>query len=295
MQQVLSNGIHLEYESQGSPGAPVILLIMGLGVPLTRWNREICEGLVARGYRVIRFDNRDCGLSTHLDGAPTPKIGSTLNASGPRSIAYTLDEMAEDCVLLLDALGIDAAHIVGISMGGAIAQIVAAEHPERTLSLVCIMSSSGNPDLPPPTEAAAIALFSPIPKDSSRSSIVADGLRRYCAVASPGYPTDAEWIRNLLEGEYERGFYPQGVARQLAAVIANGDRRNLLTEIRIPALVIHGSADPLVPVECGMDIHRFLPDAELMVIDGMGHDLPLQLTERIVEGIARTAMRASCD
>ena len=301
MQVRLGNNLQLEYESFGSSDAPAVLLIMGLGAQLLRWNPEICDGLVAAGYRVIRFDNRDCGLSTHFDEAPIPAVGDVIAAlrNGEKpAVPYTLDDMADDCVGLLDALGIGAAHIVGISMGGAIAQLVAAHHADRVLSLTCLMASSGNLALPGPTPEAAAALFAPLPRDRSRDSIVADGIRRFLVVASPDYPSDGAWLQQLFAREFERGFYPPGVARQLAAIIANGDRRPLLATIRVPTLVLHGAEDPLIPAACGEDIARHVPGARLHLIPGMGHDLPLALTGELfaaIVAVARAAESACAD
>lgn len=290
MQARLANGLSLEYESFGVEDAPTILLIMGLGAQLLRWNREICDGLVAQGYRVIRFDNRDCGLSSRMEGAPIPDIGAALRHGARLEVPYTLEDMAVDSLALLDALSVESAHIVGISMGGAIAQIIAAHYPERVRSLTCIMASSGNPGLPGPTPQAAAALFAPLPHDRSRESIIADGIRRYLAVASPGYPSDPVRLNAMFGQEYDRGFYPQGVVRQLGAVIANGDRRPLLGNVRAPTLVIHGAADPLLPPACGEDVALHVRGAQRCVIDGMGHDLPLALTGRLVGAIAEIAM-----
>lgn len=295
MQARLPGSLHLEYETFGPEGAPAILLIMGLGAQLLRWNIEICEGLAAQGYRVIRFDNRDCGRSSWMDGAPIPDIGAAMRHGTKLEVPYTLEDMAADSLALLDALSIRAAHIVGISMGGAIAQIIAAQQPARTLSLTCIMSSSGRPGLPGPTPEAAVALFAPLPRDRSRDSIVADGIRRYLAVASPDFPTEPARLQSMFEQEYERGFYPQGVARQLAAIIASGDRSPLLGEIGVPTLVIHGADDPLIPAACGEDIARKVSGAELLVIDGMGHDLPVALTEQLVGAIVSVAERQGTD
>lgn len=295
MQAKLPGNLHLEYESFGAENAPAILLVMGLGAQLLRWNIEICEGLAAKGYRVIRFDNRDCGRSSWMDGAPIPDIGAAMRHGTKLEVPYTLEDMAADSLALLDALSIRAAHIVGISMGGAIAQIIAAQQPERTLSLTCLMSSSGRPTLPGPTPEAAVALFAPLPRDRSRDSIVADGVRRYLAVASPSYPTEVARLQSMFEQEYERGFYPQGVARQLAAIIANGDRSALLGEIRVPTLVIHGADDPLIPAVCGDDIARQVSGAKLLVIEGMGHDLPLALTGQLVDAIVSVAGRQGAD
>lgn len=285
------NGIRLEYESFGRDTAPAILLIMGLGGHMTRWNRELCDLLAASGYRVIRFDNRDCGLSTHFDEAPVPDLRA-LQSGEAVALPYTLDDMAGDSIGLLGALGIAQAHIVGASMGGAVAQIAAARFPERVLSLTCIMSSSGNPALPPPTPAAATALFAPLPRQRDLESIVADNLARYETLASPAYPTDRERLRRLFADEYERNFDPRGVARQLAALIASGDRRPLLRSIKAPTVVVHGAADQLIPAACGEDVARHIAGAELRLIAGMGHDFPVALSAVLADAILTAATRA---
>jgi len=288
MTQILAKGIWLEYESFGHKADPAILLVMGLGGHLTRWNRELCELLVARGYRVIRFDNRDCGLSTHFDDAPVPDLRA-LQKGQPVALPYTLNDMAADSIGLLDALNIQRVHLVGASMGGAITQIATARHPERVLSLTSIMSSSGNPALPPPTPAAAIALFAPLPRQRDRESIVADSIARYETLESPLYPTDRSRLRQLFADEYERNFDPRGVARQLSALIANGDRRPLLQTINVPTVVVHGSADQLIPAACGEDVARNIRGAEMRLIDGMGHDFPIALSAVIGDAICAAA------
>lgn len=284
MTAILANNILIEYESFGCTSDPAILLIMGLGGHLTRWNLELCELLVARGYRVIRFDNRDCGLSTHFSDAPVPDLRALQN-SQPVTLPYTLDDLVADSIGLLDALGIQQAHVAGASMGGAIAQLAAANYPERVLSLTSIMSSSGNPALPAPTPAAATALFAPLPRQRDRESIVADSVARYETLESPAYPTDRGRLRQLFADEYERNFDPRGVARQLAALIANGDRRPLLQTITTPSLVLHGAADQLIPLACGEDVARNIPNAELRIIDGMGHDFPVALSQVFADAI----------
>lgn len=291
MTAILANKIELEYESFGREADPAILLIMGLGGHLTRWNLELCDLLVARGYRVIRFDNRDCGLSTHFSDAPVPDLRALQNGQ-PVSLPYTLDDLVADSVGLLDALGIKQAHVAGASMGGAIAQLAAANYPERVLSLTSIMSSSGNPALPAPTPAAATALFAPLPRQRDRESILADSIARYETLESPAYPTDRGRLRQLSADEYERNFDPRGVARQLAALIANGDRRSLLQTITAPSVVLHGAADQLIPVACGEDVARNIPNAEFRIIDGMGHDFPVALSQVIGDAICAAAHRA---
>ncbi len=289
MPQITANKIQIEYESFGSPTAPLILLIMGLGAQLGRWNVELCQALVERGFRVIRFDNRDCGLSSKLDDAGVPDVGQALRTGQPPQAPYTLDDMAADTVGLLDALGIERAHIVGASMGGAIAQIVAARHPARTLSLTCIMTTSGHPDLPPPTPEAALALFAPLPPSRDKESLVEDAIRRQLAVASPDFPSCPQRLREQFALEHARGFHPRGVTRQLAAFLASDHRRELLQTISAPTLVLHGALDPLIPVACGYDVAAHIPGARIRVIDGMAHDLPLALNDVFADEIAALA------
>ncbi|TLD44335.1 MAG: Rhodomycin D methylesterase DauP [Accumulibacter sp.] len=291
MPTVTANKLQIEYESFGSDTAPVILLIMGLGAQLNRWNIELCDALVGRGFRVLRFDNRDCGLSSKLDEAGVPDIGRALRSGVPPDAPYSLEDMAADCIGLLDALGIKAAHVVGASMGGAIAQIVAARYPERSLSLTSIMSTSSHPDLPPPSSGAAQALLAPLPATRDRESLIEDAIRRQLAVASPEYPTCPNRLRNQFVEEHERSFHPRGVTRQLAAFLASGDRRALLATITIPALVLHGADDPLIPLACGEDVAAHIPGAELRVIEGMAHDFPLALTDVFADAIAAVACR----
>jgi pimeloyl-ACP methyl ester carboxylesterase len=288
---VLANGIWLAYESFGPEQAPAVLLIMGLGSQLVRWNIELCDDLVAKGYRVIRFDNRDCGRSTHLNEAFVPEVGAALRSGTPLLVPYTLDDMAADAIGLLDVMGIEAAHVVGASLGGAVAQLVAARYPERTRSLTSIMSTSGNPALPPPTPPAAQALLGPLPRTMNRDNIVADALARHRAIASPAYPADEGRLRRMYELEYDRGFNPWGVIRQLGALIANGDRRPLLRTITAPTVVLHGRDDPLIRVECGQDVAGNIPGACLQVVEGMGHDFPPALTGVVAEAIAAAANR----
>ncbi|MEF8712989.1 MAG: alpha/beta fold hydrolase [Accumulibacter sp.] len=292
MPQITANNLQIEYESFGAESAPVILLIMGLGAQLGRWNTELCEALVARHYRVLRFDNRDCGLSSKLDAAGIPEVGRALRTGTPLVAPYTLEDMAADSVGLLDALGIEKAHIVGASMGGAIAQIVAARYPQRTLSLTSLMSTSSHPDLPPPTREAAQALMAPLPPTRDKEALIEDALRRQLAVASPDFPSCPERLRQVLTEEHARGFHPPGVARQLAAFLASGDRRALLATIKAPTLVLHGADDPLIPVACGYDVAAHIPGAKIRVIEGLAHDLPLALTEVFADAIASVAQAA---
>lgn len=289
---IRSPRITLYYESFGEAIDPAVLLVMGLGAQHSRWNTPFCTLLARRGFRVIRFDNRDCGLSTHFDELPLPDIAGALQRGTPMQLGYTLDDMATDCLDLLDALDVRHAHLAGASLGAAVAQIVAARHPARTLSLTSIMSSSGNPLLPPPSPAAAAALFAPLPRQRDRASVVADGIARFLPVASPDYPTPVADLEVMFGGEYDRAFYPQGVARQLGALIANGDRRPLLRAIRCPTVVLHGVADPLMPLACGEDVAANITGAEMRAITGMGHDFPEALDGVFADAICRAAERA---
>ena len=277
MTAVAANGITIEYESLGDPLAPPILLIMGLGMQLVAWPDAFCQGLVERGFRVIRFDNRDSGLSSKIRVRRQPNLVAALAAAWlrlPVRAPYTLDAMAADAVGLLDALGIPRAHVVGLSMGGMIAQVVAATYPERVLSLTSIMSSSGSRKVSQPRPDAKRALLSK-PRDPDDPESVVDHLVGvFGVIGSPGFPTDRAALREQVARNVRRGHHPAGVTRQLVAIIASGDRRKLLRKITAPTLVIHGAEDPLVPVEAGRDTARHIAGAKLMVIDGMGHDLP---------------------
>ena len=283
MPQIHANGLALEVEATGPAAAPAVVLVMGLGAPLTRWNPGLVDLLVARGFRVVRFDNRDCGRSSHCPELPVPSLRRLAEGEPP---PYTLTDMAEDAVAVLDALEIPRAHFVGASLGGAIVQHVAAEHPARVLSLTSIMASSGNPALPPPTAAATASLWTPLPAERDEESIVRDTVPRLLAVASPAYPPRMTDLEAMARSEYRRGFHPAGVVRQLAAILADGDRRSLLARITAPTVVLHGAADPLVPVAHGMDTAAHIPGAELRIIPGMGHDFPAALCGEFADAIA---------
>ncbi len=287
----------------GTPGAPPILLIQGLGTPLTRWPMALIEQLAAAGFRVIAFDNRDIGLSTRMDALGLPNIRQMMKRrsfslpfpgmlSTAVPVPYTLADMAADAVNLLDALGIDAAHIVGASLGGMIAQLTATLYPKRCLSLTSIMSSSGNPLLPPPTPAALHALFAPLPGERDEASLVEDSIWRHKVLMSPAYPTPDEELRAMFTAEYRRGgFYPAGVIRQLSALLTAGDRRLQLMKIRIPTVVLHGADDPLINVACGRDTAAVIPGAEFRSIPGMGHDFPKALAGEFASAILSAAQR----
>lgn len=296
MTQIKANGITIEYESFGPEDRETVLLIMGVGGQLTMWPVALCEELVARGYRVIRFDNRDVGLSSKLEELGAPNMGALMTAlmSGKPSLApYSLDDMAGDAVGLLDALGIRKAHIVGASMGGMIAQLVAANHPEHVLSLVSIMSTSGNPLLPQGKPEAMAALMAPPADPTNLEAVVARGVSAWKVIGSPGYPTDDATLREWILRDFRRSFYPVGMARQMAAIMTNGDRRPKLKTIKAPTVVLHGADDPLVPVAGGKDTADNISGAELRVVPGMGHDFPVSLAGIFADAIVAAAERAS--
>ena len=292
MPQITANGIQLEYETHGDPANPPLLLIMGLGAQLTLWPIELVEALVARGYHVIRYDNRDIGLSQKFGehGVPNFRRVALMRLFGLNAkIPYRLSDMAADAVGLLDALGIAKAHVVGASMGGMIAQLVAADYPERVLSLTSIMSTSGSRKVPPARPAAMKALLDRAPPGATLEDVIPIGLRVSKAIGSPGYPADETRTRERIERDYRRSFYPEGAVRQITAVVDSGDRRKALRRIGAPTLVIHGTDDPLVPVEGGRDTAANIRGAALLEIPGMGHDLPLALVDTIADAIAGVA------
>lgn len=294
MAQVTANGIQIEYDEHGDPAAPPVLLVMGLGAQMTLWPQELVDALVARGFRVIRYDNRDIGLSHKMEGAKAPGIVKLMLLSRfglkPR-VPYTLADMAADGIGLLDALGIDKAHIVGASMGGMIAQHMAFSHPERVLTLTSIMSTTGNRKLPAATREAMSALTKR-PESMDEDVLVEHGVKISNAIGSPGYRSDPDQVRERSRAMIKRSFYPQGMPRQLAAIIADGDRRERLQSVKAPTLVIHGEADPLVPLAGGQDTAAHIKGAKLKTIPGMGHDLPLELVDEIADAIADHARSA---
>lgn len=287
-QQTTANGISITFEDKGPGDAPVILLVMGLGGQLTLWPDEFVDALNAHGFRTIRYDNRDVGLSTRFDDAGVPNLKwmfVKMMLRLPVRPAYRLADMAADGVALLDHLGIDRAHIVGVSMGGMISQHIAARYPERVLSLTSIMSSSGNPKLPR-ANREAMAVLANRPMSGDPEDMIAYSVRAARVIGSPAYPAEEERLQRRVRGDFERGWYPQGVARQMAAIVADGDRRALLKSITVPTLVVHGEADPLVPLAAGKDTAANIPGARLMTIPGMGHDLPLALVDTLADAVA---------
>ncbi len=277
MPSVPANGIRIEYESFGDRDAPAIVLIMGLGMQLVAWPEPFCEKLARGGFRVIRFDNRDIGLSTHFDVLPLPKnmVWQLIKARLGLAVrsGYTLDDMAADTVGLLDALGIERAHVVGASMGGMIAQQVAVRYPTRTRSLVSIMSSTGNRRLPAPSREVQKLFLGKPARPGEDASIVDYYVRFFSVLAGPGFVEDAQALRARVEQSIARSYHPAGSARQLLAVLAAGDRSAQLASVRAPTLVLHGDHDPLVPLAAGEDTARKIPGARLKIIPGMGHDM----------------------
>lgn len=286
MAQITANGISIEYDTFGSGAGRPLLLVMGLGAQMIHWRDGFCEMLADRDHFVIRFDNRDSGLSEKFGHHGIPDMGemaAKLMAGEPAGAPYSLDDMAADAFGLLDELGVDAAHVCGASMGGMIVQAMALNAPGRIRSLTSIMSSTGNPALPPSTDEAMAAMLSPAA--TSRDEAIERTVRVGRVIGSPGYPVAEEEARMKAAEAYDRAFYPEGVARQIAAIAAHGNRRPGLEALDLPALVIHGADDPLVRVEGGHDTHQALRGSKLKVVEGMGHDLPEALWPEIVEAI----------
>ncbi len=287
MPRVKSNGIEIEYDTFGSEDAEPLLLIMGLGSQMILWREAFCEALAARGHFVIRFDNRDIGKSTYLEDLGVPDIPTLIGKvfQGEEARApYALTDMAEDGFGLLSALGIDSAHVCGVSMGGMVAQTMALERPTRVRSLTSIMSTTGDRDLPPPQPEALAALMQP--PVATVEGVVERALSIFQAIGSPAYPMPVEEVAARAREQFERGFNPAGMARQFAAILTQQGRREALASLRLPALVIHGDADALVPIECGRATAPAIPGAATLGREGMGHGLPEPLWPRIIDAIA---------
>jgi pimeloyl-ACP methyl ester carboxylesterase len=278
--------IDIAYERLGEPSAPPVVLVMGLGAQLIAWPDGFCDELVRRGVQLVRFDNRDAGESTHFTGAPD--FAAAL-AGDYASAAYTLSDMAADAVGLLDALAIDSAHVVGASMGGAIAQTIAIESPRRVRSLVSMMSTTGDRAVGQP-HAVTRSVFTGAPA-TTRESVVQRFVDASRVLGSPGFPRDEAAVALRAGREFDRAFDPGAMVRQAVATLASGDRTQQLAGVHVPALVIHGAADPMCDVGGGRAVAAAIPGAELLVIDGMGHDLPRavwpELATRIAEIVAR--------
>jgi pimeloyl-ACP methyl ester carboxylesterase len=282
-----ANGVDLCYQTFGDATKPALLLIMGLGTQMLGWDEVFCRQLADRGYYVIRFDNRDIGKSTWLDGEEVPNVvllfAKAAMGLHPK-VPYTLSDMANDSVGLLDVLGIAKAHIVGASMGGMIGQMIATEHPDRMLTLTSIMSTTGNSKLPSPKpEAAAMLTAKPV---ETFDEFVVFYKKLMKVLRAGDFPEDEALDADRAKVSWARGYHPAGSARQLAAIIASGNRTKALADVRVPTLVIHGRPDPLVPVEGGMATAEAIPGAKLLIIERMGHALPLSMWGEVINAIA---------
>ena len=295
MPQVHANNIDIEYEAFGESSDPTILLIMGLGMQLIAWPEQFCRDLASRGYQVIRYDNRDTGFSTKFEGIRAPSIMSMLFRSAlrwPIRVPYTLRDMADDAVGLLDAIGVESAHVVGASMGGMIAHNLAARHAQRVRTLTSIMSTSGHRSLPGADPLITRHLFYARPTSADREAVITHNMRTLELIGSPAYPVSEEQRREMTSMSYDRCFYPQGFSRHVAAIIQDGDRRGRLRTIKASTLVIHGREDPLVPLAGGIDTAEHVPGARLEIIDGMGHNFPVELWPIIIDLIVDQTGRA---
>ena len=285
--QIRANGIAIETEDSGGAGRPAVLLVMGLGMQLTSWPQPLVDALVAAGYRVVRLDNRDSGLSQQFDHLGKPNLlwqGLKYRLGLALRPPYTLHDMALDALGVLDALGIEQAHVVGVSMGGMVAQRMALAAPQRVLSLARVMSSSGARNLPPPAPHILKALLSR-PATGGEAARIAHAVRLFQLIGSPDYPTsEAEWRERVAAG-MARAYRPAGVVRQMAAILADRSRPGALARLRCPTLVVHGRADVLVPFACAEDTARRIPGAQLVGIAGMGHDLPPPVVARLLDAL----------
>lgn len=285
---VRANGIDIAYETFGRIEDPPLVLVMGLGVQMLGWDERFCEGLADRGHHVVRFDNRDVGRSTHLHDAPRPNV--LANYFGDHSSAsYTLDDMADDTAGLVVALGLDSAHLVGVSLGGMIAQMVAVRHPERVRSLTSIMSTTGAADVGQASDAARAVLL--MPPAAGREAAIERSVAVSRVTRSPGFAFDEDALRSRAGRSWDRDHDPLGAGRQLVAILASGDRTQAIEGIRAPSVVVHGRSDPLIAHSGGEATAKAIPSAELDLIDGMGHDLPAGVWERLYADIAGAVRR----
>ena len=282
--------VELAYETLGREGDPPVLLVMGLGGQMHYWPDGFCRALTDRGLYVVRYDNRDVGLSTHLAGAGPVDL-QALASGGDTAAPYGLEDLAADAVGLVGALGLQSAHLVGISLGGMIVQLAAIEHPARVRSLVSIASTTGDPSVGAPKPEALAALFTP--PGTTREEVADHAVALARVIGSPGFVLDEPWLRWRAARAFDRGYDPDGVSRQAAAAFTASDRTARLGQVSVPALVVHGSADPLVDLSGGRATAAAIPNAELLVIDGLGHDLPPGIWAAIADAIAATVRRAT--
>ena len=284
MPSITANGIEIEYETFGAATDPTVLMIMGLGGQLTMWPDKLVEDLVGGGYRVILFDNRDIGLSHHHTGEKSPSIlrQIILRRIGIKlKTPYELADMARDTLGLMDALKLDEVHLVGISMGGMIGQHVASMAPQRVKSLTAIMTTTGNPKLPRPSGNVMKAMVRRGPQPTSRDEIINQSVATFGVIGTPGEDHNTNGMRDRITRSYDRSFNPAGVLRQMSAIVASGDFRKHTRSIKSPTLVVHGNADPLVPIEGGHDIAKLVRGARMEIMDGMGHDVPPRFLPQI--------------
>ncbi len=289
--KVRVGSIEIVYDTFGESTALPMLLVIGLGEQMIAWDEKFCSDLAAQGYWVIRYDNRDAGLSTKLDEAGIPNIPALVQAQMQGEMietSYLLRDMADDAVGLLDALGVESAHVVGVSMGGMIVQEMAIHHPERIRTMTSIMSSTGNAELPPAKPEAMALLTEPAP--TGRSDFIEDSVRVARILSGPGFPVDEDRVRKKAGDIFDRGLSPAGMTRQLAAIIGSGSRKDALKSVTVPTLVIHGDTDPLIPVEGGIDTADAISGAQLLIIKGMGHDLSPAMWPQIVAAIISHAV-----
>jgi len=286
------NNIEIEYETFGDPSDKPLLLIVGLGSQMIQWEEGFIKCFTERGFYVIIFDNRDIGLSTRCKEAGEPDLmGAIMNVQQGKSVKapYTLDDMADDAVGLLDALRIKKAHICGASMGGMIAQTIAYRHPSRVLSLTSIMSNTGNPDLPQASPEVQQVFYGPVA--SEREAVVENSVKVGKLIYGSGFQYDEEKHRDLAGRVFDRCYYPDGVGRHLLAIMAHGNRKEKLSVIKVPTLVIHGRDDPLLPVEGGIDTAEAISGSELLIINGMGHSIPPETWDQITDAIIKNAAK----
>ena len=296
--KIVANGLNLEVEDSAATmgweadsatarSRPAVLLIMGLGMQLIAWPPALVQGLLDAGFRVVRFDNRDSGLSQRLDALGTPNLlwqGLKYRLGWRIAPPYTMQDMARDALGVLDALGIEQAHVVGVSMGGMVAQWLALLAPARVLSLASVMSSSGARGLPGPTPEASRALLSR-PAGTGQSAVIEHAVKLFKIIGSPGFPMDDADLRARVTAATRRSYQPRGIARQMVAIVADTRRADQLADVRVPTLVVHGKADPLVPFACGDDTARRIPAARLVGIDGMGHDLAPVVVNHLLDAL----------
>jgi pimeloyl-ACP methyl ester carboxylesterase len=294
MAKVQVGNLQIEYERFGPNIAPAVILVQGMAAQMIAWPIELCLHLVAKGFQVVRFDNRDVGLSSRLESAGVPDmhaVAASAFGGPPVTPPYSLDDMASDTVGLLTALDIEQAHVVGASMGGMIAQLVAADYPQRTLSLTSIMSTTGNPELELYSPEALKVLLSPGPTIDDFEALVEHELRVERMLSSPSYPADDEAVRAAIRTRLQRSYDPMGIMRQAAACAAAGDRRPKLRTIRLRTIVLHGEADPLIPVSGGHDTAANIANSELRIIPGMGHNYPIELMPAFASAIGDAACK----